>query len=107
MAANTDATDGDDEGDDEPETFNETERERGETPIIDGPTQTMAQSPRRKRSTFKIVVSEPTEHHHAGRSEEERARDRECFNSRMTAKRNKRRLCHQRYIAAVSDYDDS
>lgn len=105
MAANTDA---DDEGDeDEPET--ETERERGEVPIadgIDGPIETtMAMAPR--RSTFKIVVSEPTEHHHAGRSEEERARDRECFNSRMTAKRNKRRLCHQRYIAAVSDYDDS
>merc|ERR1712013_503733 len=89
LAANTDA---DDEGDDEAEAENVCER---------GEVSTM----RQRQSAFKIVVSSPTEHHFAGRSEE--AQNRNAFNSRMTAKRNKRRLCKDRERYLVSDYDDS
>lgn len=111
LAANTDADDeGDDADDDQDHDDERQELDQREGPepettspltVTGSQMAQRAQSPRKesKRSTFKIVVSEPSDHHHAGRSEEERARDRDQFNSRMTAKRTKRR----RYI--VSDYD--
>merc|ERR1711971_1052581 len=111
LAANTDA---DDEGGDD----DNEEDEDNEAEMV-SMVESVENSQSKRRSAFKIVVSEPMEHHHfegghhrdhSGHSdldreaEEEEQRARNAFNSRMTAKRNKRRLC-KRYIA--SDYDDS
>jgi len=98
LAANTDA---DDEGGDDDD--NDEDNEAEMVQMVESVENC------KRRSAFKIVVSEPMEHHHfegghqSGHSEEEQ-RARNVFNSRMTSKRNKRRLC-KRYIA--SDYDDS